>query len=336
MKDIYTVYKISSKNIVYGYLYLKTKNDDHDYVVNNKVLIVRHIISAISLWFDREYTIFETEMHHKDKYVWELIKADQNEINELYNQSKMMGYDLSLPYICIVGMISDFDEAYSIERSNFSSYEEWKFELIKSIKSQISRISKSLNTEIMMTYQENLLIIFLEVVEDDIEKLSNYFIDIVENRIKSIYPHIIFSWGISAYSADYKQFKKLASDAKISLEFGHKNNKLGFRHIHYNTDTYKLLSSILNDSESITIVENTIGNLLKYDFENGLDLITTFKSYMQNNGNVSKTARDLHLHRQSLLYRLKRIEEITNLSLDNYDDVFLLELCIRLSDAQKY
>ena len=335
-KDIYTVYKIRSRNIIYGYLYLKTKNDGHDYVANNKVLVVRHIVSAISLWFDREHTIFETEMHHKDKYIWALIQADQNELNELYMQSKMMGYNLSLPYICMVGMISDFDEAYTLERSNFSSYEEWKFESIKSIKSQIIRIGKASNMEVMITYQEDLLIVFLEAAEEDIEKLANAFIDDIECRVKPIYPHIVFSWGISAYRADYKQFKKLASDAKISLEFGHKNNKLGFRYIHHNTDSYKLLTSILNDTENLKIVESTIGELLNYDSENRLDLITTFKSYIQNNGNVSKTARDLHLHRQSLLYRLKRIEEITNLSLDNYDDVFLLELCIRLSDAQKY
>ncbi len=47
-------------------------------------------------------------------------------------------------------------------------------------------------------------------------------------------------------------------------------------------------------------------------------------------GNVSKTARELNLHRQSLLYRLKKIEALTNRSLSNTDDLFLLNLSIRL------
>ena len=38
----------------------------------------------------------------------------------------------------------------------------------------------------------------------------------------------------------------------------------------------------------------------------------------------------LNLHRQSLLYRLKKIESLTNLSLDNPDDVFLLNISIKV------
>lgn len=79
---------------------------------------------------------------------------------------------------------------------------------------------------------------------------------------------------------------------------------------------------------------NIIGSLIEHDSENKLDLINTFKIYVENKGNVSQTARALHLHRQSLLYRLKRIEEITKLSLDNADDIFLLELCVRLWDKR--
>ena len=40
--------------------------------------------------------------------------------------------------------------------------------------------------------------------------------------------------------------------------------------------------------------------------------------------------RELNLHRQSLLYRLKKIEALTNRSLSNTDDLFLLNLSIRL------
>lgn len=333
-KDVYTVYRIVSKNLTYGYLYLKTKDNDTDYVRDNKVLVVRHIVSAISLWFDREQTIFETEMHHKDKYVWNLIHADENQLHELYTQSQSLGYDLSKQYICMVGMISNFEKSYNLQRSNFSSYEEWKFNCVKAIKSQILRVSQTIEQEVMLTYQEERLIIFLEAKDDDTEKYANEFIDIIENRIKPIYPQLILSWGIGVYKMDYSNFNKAYLDAKISLEFGHNEREPGFRYVYHNTSTYRLLSILLNDNETHEIIRSIVGNLVEYDTENGLDLINTFKSYMENNGNVSQTARSLHLHRQSLLYRLKRIEEITQMSLENADDIFLLELCMRLWDKK--
>lgn len=333
-KDVYTVYRILSKNMTYGYLYLKTKDDDNDYVRDNKIMVVRHIVSAISLWFDREQTIFETEMHHKDKYIWNLIHADENELQELYSQSGTLGYNLSKQYICIAGMISNFEKSYNLQRSNFSSYEEWKFNCVKSVKSQIIRVGQTIEQDIMLTYQDERLIIFLEATDDDLEKYTNNFIDTIENRIKPIYPQLIISWGIGIYKTDYSHFNKAYLDAKISLEFGRNENKPGFRYIYHNTSTYRLLSILLNDNETLEIVNSILGNLVEYDKENGLDLITTFKSYMENKGNVSQTARALHLHRQSLLYRLKRIEEITQMSIENSDDIFLLELCMRLWDKK--
>lgn len=335
-KEVYTVHKIGFKNITYGYLYLKTKETDpnKDYVKDNKILVTRHIVSAISLWFDREQTVFETEMHHKDKFVWQLIQGDHKELRELYSRAVGMGYDLDKSYICLVGMMSNFDKSYSLQRSNYSSYEEWKFDCIKSVKAQILRVGQTIEQEIMLTYQEEKLIIFLEAKDDSLEKYSNEFIDIIESNIKPLYPHLIISWGISAYKSEYNLFSKAFLDAKISLQFGINEKKPGFRYIYYNTSIYRLLNILLDNNETHEIIQNIIGSLVKYDKENGLELITTFKSYMSNKSNVSQTARDLHLHRQSLLYRLKRIEEITQMSLDDNDDLFLLELCIRLYDKK--
>nr|WP_281419503.1 helix-turn-helix domain-containing protein [Bacillus alkalicola] len=52
--------------------------------------------------------------------------------------------------------------------------------------------------------------------------------------------------------------------------------------------------------------------------------------YNKYKGNVSQTARALNLHRQSLLHRLRNIESLTQLSLVDSDDLFLLELSVRL------
>lgn len=52
--------------------------------------------------------------------------------------------------------------------------------------------------------------------------------------------------------------------------------------------------------------------------------------YNKYNSNVSQTSRALNLHRQSLLHRLRNIEQLTGLSLLDADDLFLLELSVRL------
>ena len=186
----------------------------------------------------------------------------------------------------------------------------------------------------MTTYQQDLLIVFLEYKSGNVKEETNNFLDTVEARINLMYPKLVFSWGIGENIVQDNSFNKAFLDAKISLEICYGEKKLGYRNIYHNTSIYRLLSILSNDNDAQEIIMNIIGSLIEHDSENKLDLINTFKIYVENKGNVSQTARALHLHRQSLLYRLKRIEEITKLSLDNADDIFLLELCVRLWDKR--
>jgi len=55
------------------------------------------------------------------------------------------------------------------------------------------------------------------------------------------------------------------------------------------------------------------------DRENGSDLYGTLYAYLRSSCNMAETARRLHLHRNSLLYRLNQIRELTGISLDDAD-----------------
>lgn len=50
--------------------------------------------------------------------------------------------------------------------------------------------------------------------------------------------------------------------------------------------------------------------LYQYDQENKTEYLMTLASYLQNKCSVSSTAAALYIHRNSLQYRIKKIEEI--------------------------
>ncbi|NLF28384.1 MAG: PucR family transcriptional regulator, partial [Clostridiales bacterium] len=70
--------------------------------------------------------------------------------------------------------------------------------------------------------------------------------------------------------------------------------------------------------------------LLEYDRSSKSDLLGTLSVFIRCNYNTSMTARKLHIHRQSLLYRLEKIEALTEMSLKCHRDLFLLEICTRI------
>jgi purine catabolism regulator len=68
----------------------------------------------------------------------------------------------------------------------------------------------------------------------------------------------------------------------------------------------------------------------RYDAEHHGDLIHTLRIYFAYGGNASQAAEALFLHRNGMLYRLNRIENLLGVSLDNRDVYLALNLILRL------
>lgn len=58
------------------------------------------------------------------------------------------------------------------------------------------------------------------------------------------------------------------------------------------------------------------------------ELLETLNAYFENNSNIGLTAEALFTHRNTVKYRLDRVEEITGLNLKNPDDCFKVYLAI--------
>lgn len=74
------------------------------------------------------------------------------------------------------------------------------------------------------------------------------------------------------------------------------------------------------ENDDLKFDENSvIGKILEESM--GEELLNTLLVYINNNGERNRVARDLHIHRNTLNYRLNKIEEITGLSFGNYVDL---------------
>ena len=69
--------------------------------------------------------------------------------------------------------------------------------------------------------------------------------------------------------------------------------------------------------------------LLDYDLKHGTELVKTLEVYFNNCRNSANTARDLFIHRNTLLYRLEQISKILDLDLNNNEQVLIIQLALK-------
>ena len=74
--------------------------------------------------------------------------------------------------------------------------------------------------------------------------------------------------------------------------------------------------------------------LQEHDDSSGSDYMRTLRCYLDNHCNVVQTARELFIHRSTLLYRLEKIKEILESDLSSPDEILYLMLSFRFIDLE--
>lgn len=92
---------------------------------------------------------------------------------------------------------------------------------------------------------------------------------------------------------------------------------------------YRLLSLLAGSPEMRNFYYETLGELAE-DTPQNHEFIATLESFFEEHGNLTRTAKRLHVHRNTLLYRMDRIREISGLDLDNPETRLAVHLALRI------
>ena len=93
---------------------------------------------------------------------------------------------------------------------------------------------------------------------------------------------------------------------------------------------YQLLTGLRGSGEAARFFRKTVEPLIAHDENHNAELVETLEAFFACHGNLSQTATSLHIHRNTLTYRLQRISGITRMDLNDADARFSLQLGLKL------
>lgn len=89
---------------------------------------------------------------------------------------------------------------------------------------------------------------------------------------------------------------------------------------------HRLLLRVPNVSDLWTFAEEVLGALSEDERSTGINYLQTLSVYFEENGSPRRAAERLHLHPNTVTYRLRRIEELTGISLSVHRDRLMAEI----------
>lgn len=138
--------------------------------------------------------------------------------------------------------------------------------------------------------------------------------------------------GISRPANGLTTLRETYREAKDALSIA---NELGDREkttFYGDLKLYQLLLALKerNLEHLRRFFDETLAPLVEHDERKQGDLVRTLDGFFQANGNLAKAAIDLDVHRNTLVYRLERITELTGLDLNDADNRLILHLALKI------
>jgi len=161
----------------------------------------------------------------------------------------------------------------------------------------------------------------------------------IESIAKNIYDTLTAEAMNNVYVAigtvvlDLKNVSASYKEAKMALEVGKifedGKNVVNYEQLGIGRLIYQLPTPLCK-----MFINEVLHGLSMEQFDE--ETLITVKKFFENNLNVSETSRQLYIHRNTLVYRLDKLQKMTNLDLRNFDDAIIFKIMLMVSKYMSY
>ena len=281
---------------------------------------------AIALDILKEKAIREAERKNELDFYNELLLGNIKNRENIISQSRQFGLDATGSYYVIIVELNKESIYYS--RTADASPDLSKEELEKRLFRLLHYALEKESAEGVVVEALGSLVILVLVPEKLGQEASLRFgkeillkiKQTVEKRMENV-PVYMAAGG---YCDDIERISSGYLEAWETIDIGKKLFTTAFALTYSDMAPYHLVKRFLTSTGTPMLYNNIYEPLLKYDREKGGELVRTLETYIDCNFSRTKTAEKMHLHRNSLNYRLQRIKELLGQDVDSLDSFPLL------------
>jgi purine catabolism regulator len=277
------------------------------------LLVTEHGAAACALEMAKQKMVSETEKRLRGTFLDRLLIGDVSQ-QEAIRQGERFEHDMTATHVAIV---------LSWRGENPPS--------IRRLETMINTIIDNQRTHALVWQREKEreVVVFHATDRDNPIDTSLRLTEKFASEINRQYPNNRIAIGLGQPVREVSSWRTSYRDAVQAMELA----------VRLQTDTplyigdlgvYQLILSLNDRDKLIEFCERTLGLLIDYDKRQNADLIKTLEAFFNCHGNLSQTADVLIVHRNTLLYRMNRINEIATIDLDRPETRLALHLALTI------
>jgi sugar diacid utilization regulator len=152
-------------------------------------------------------------------------------------------------------------------------------------------------------------------------------------RLGELFPAAKVVIGIGGTCRDPREVARSYAQAQRTTQTLKRLGRAGTVSAFADLGILRLLLQVPDLAELRSFAADVLGKLSLHEQEHKSEYLTTLACYFRENNSPQRASRILHVHPNTVAYRVKRIEEITGLHLDNYTDRLIAQVALEILDA---
>lgn len=288
--------------------------------------ILESASTTIALNILQQLSIKEVEIRYRSEFFDDLVSSDESRRLKALNKAKL--YNLKPEDFYVVEVVR-FKYKNKTEEMDVEN----EPRLLDIINSMFTSIEELINyhklSGIISTRVNGIQIILghneREVLKDKLEEFNEMLRRIIESKKDSLDVKI----GVGRIYDSLGETNKSFIDAIRAVRIG---NKISDKDVVSYDDLgiFKILSQDCLSDELQDFYNSTLKPLVDYDRKKSTELVRTLEVYFKNNGNLTKIAKELYAHYNTVLYRNNRISEICQMDLNDPEDQLNLQIALKI------
>lgn len=245
------------------------------------------------------------DLEAKNQLLRKIIKGDFTNEQLVKIELEMLG--ISIPSLYTVAVVS----------SDFDSTKEKIKSLVQIFCTHVSKVTYWIEGDGKLIF----IVGSPSLIDGSSIQLARKLMDkVMENLNQSFRTRIYV--GIGREKTEIKQARYSYIEALEVVDLSKKlsRHNLKLPQEYQALGIYRLLSLIQDKNRNDGYVNDHIVKIARHDIEHDSELIPTLEAYLRNNCKAKETAKDLHIHINTLNYRINRICGITRLNLGDFQE----------------
>lgn len=330
---------IIAQGVVSGYVSLIGREFSH----NHRVAVSR-AAAACAIERAREIAVSAVEDRFQANVLDELLDGGFANPEAVIERGKRLGYNLALPY-SVVAFAFRQQETRARKKPLTIMVDGRELELDLPISESMARelqrmVEQEANLRQLVTItrvrDDRFIVLFNNskdtITATDAKKIAKFF----QDRFAAHFTDMSVTAGLGRFYEGVEGLTKSASEAEKAVTMGLRLFGTGQLTFFGDLGVYRLLLSIGGAKELREFYQEMLGRLLEHDSRNNSNkLMETLEGYFRYDCSPSRMAEDtaMNMHRNTILYRLRRIEEVTSYDLNDPELRLALHLALRIGEV---